>query len=874
MFDALWKRVVAFIQMLAQKEFLGLVFMKGLLPFNWLFLREKTRRTAITSLLNYKSYDADRGLYHNHDSVGFAIVALPTAGLGMQEIRTLEGIFTNTYKAGTVLQVILHADPNVDHIIDRWADARGVDERVSNPEVFRMLARRRADYLKKAAWQGLFHDESLLMRDYHLIITCNVPKARGQDELSRADLDELERHRSAVLGVLRSAQMQGESMTPDMIINMVGDIFRPKLDPAEPRERIPYDPAVELREQIVPDETAVYVGRDNMTIDWRGNRVSVMPYSVKQYPAEWSASLNGELLGPFFNRVQRIASPVTMSLLIHVPDQVSAMSMAKQKLLRATQMRDSPVGKYVPAWIGRQQDWKFVVAKMEQGSKLLQVAFNIALYSKVGEEETAEQSLKSVFSSMGWRLAKTRFAVLPRFFATLPLVVGREAYTVSKRLRFFRSMLSWNCVNIAPWIGEWKGNVPSGQDPSLLFVGRRGQLCYVDPFQNSKGNYNIAVAAASGSGKSVFTQDYLMAFLGTGGRAFVIDSGRSYENMCKLLGGEFIDFSKMSNPNLNPFTTIIDRDAVPEEVWRESPNTFSDQLPILRELIGTMADPYNPMPAKHSALLADAITQAWQQKKNKATITTVGELLASSEHQEARDIAIMLRPYMAGGGFAEYFEGDANIDFRNNFVVLELDDLSAKGDLQAIVVLLLMKRITEVMYLSGRKQKKICIIDEAWRFLTGGGGAARMIEEGYRTARKYNGSFMTITQGIPDYYKSPTTIAAYVNSDFTFILRQKPESLAEVKNKGYLVMNEWEERTYRSIDTFGPSPEFPTGKYSEISIKSPGGMAVGLLCLDPMSASMMSTKAADVEAIKALEKQGYSKLEALEKVVEQRIARV
>lgn len=850
---------------LVNQELDGFQFQGNAMPPERALFQGANQRDTLTSMLNYRHYDEGRGLYFNYDSVGFVLYALPTAGLSVEDIRTLEGVFKNNYRAGTIIQVSLYADPNIDHIIDRWAAVRGASDRIPNPEVFRMLAERRERYLKPAAWKGLWQDEYLLLRDFHLLISVAVPLARGQDTLPRSELDELQRHRDSVLGILRSARISAEPAQPELLMSLIGDLFRPKLNPQERREPVPYTPAVELREQVVPDETAIYVGRDNLTIDWRGNLVSVLPYSVKQFPVQWGGSINGELLGPFFNRVQRIACPYLMTLLVEIPDQVSAMGKAKQNLLRATQMKDSPLGRYVPAWKDRYEDWKFVVGKMEQGSKMLAASYSIALFAPVGEEEAAEQSLKNVFASVGWRLAKTRFNVLPRFLSCLPLVVGREAIRVCKRLKYFRSMLSWNAVNFAPWVGEWKGNVPAGETPMLMFIGRRGQLCFLDPFQNSKGNYNIAVAAASGAGKSFFTQEYLNAFLGTGGRGFVIDSGRSYQNLCEIHGGAFIDFSKMSKVNLNPFTTIIDETMVSPEVWRDSPNTFSDQLPMLLSLIGTMADPNNPLPSKHNAILATAITNAWNQKKNKATITTVGEDLATMDLHEAKDLAIMLRPYMAGGAFGEYFEGDANIDFSNPFIVLELDDLNAKGDLQTIVVLLLMKRITEVMYLSGRAQKKICIIDEAWRFL-GNGNASRMIEEGYRTARKYNGSFMTVTQGIPDYYKSPTATAAYTNSDFAFFMRQKPESLAEVKAKNYLMMNDWEERTYGSITTFGPTKQHPGGKYSEIAMKTPDGMAVGLLCVDPMASKLMSTKAADVEAIKTLERQGYSKLEAIQQV--------
>jgi conjugal transfer ATP-binding protein TraC len=99
-----------------------------------------------------------------------------------------------------------------------------------------------------------------------------------------------------------------------------------------------------------------------------------------------------------------------------------------------------------------------------------------------------------------------------------------------------------------------------------------------------------------------------------------------------------------------------------------------------------------------------------------------------------------------------------------------------------------------------------------------------------------------------------------MNSDFQFLLRQKPESLAEAKKKDLLVMEDHMEKILSSITTIG-------GKYSEIAVKTPDGMAVGLLLVDPAVGKLMSTRAEDVENIKALERQGKTKMEAIDIIV-------
>jgi Mrp family chromosome partitioning ATPase len=86
--------------------------------------------------------------------------------------------------------------------------------------------------------------------------------------------------------------------------------------------------------------------------------------------------------------------------------------------------------------------------------------------------------------------------------------------------------MSWVCVsgsdNTAPLTAEWKGT----GTPLLMTFGRRGQVQFVDFFDNRKGNYNVAVAATSGAGKSFFTNELVVATRSTGGRVSLIDAGK------------------------------------------------------------------------------------------------------------------------------------------------------------------------------------------------------------------------------------------------------------------------------------------------------------------------------------------------------------
>ena len=48
----------------------------------------------VSQLFPYRTYDAEKGLYFNEDSVGFALICAPATGLNLEQLRTLESIFT------------------------------------------------------------------------------------------------------------------------------------------------------------------------------------------------------------------------------------------------------------------------------------------------------------------------------------------------------------------------------------------------------------------------------------------------------------------------------------------------------------------------------------------------------------------------------------------------------------------------------------------------------------------------------------------------------------------------------------------------------------------------------------------------------------
>jgi len=472
------------------------------------------------------------------------------------------------------------------------------------------------------------------------------------------------------------------------------------------------------------------------------------------------------------------------------------------------------------------------------------------LFAPPEEMTRAEQAARAIFRARGFELTADTLMMTQALIGSLPMTLSAPFHADLKRMKRLTTKTSANAVHLAPLVAEWQGT----GTPVLLLGGRRGQLMQLDVYDNPAGNYNVAIAGTSGSGKSLLLNEIAAAYLGTGAKVWIIDVGRSYEKACRNFGGAFIEFTEHAPLSLNPFTVVEDID---------------EDMELLQPLLAQMVSPREPLNGFQYATLAAAIKKVWTINGPAMTVTQVHDLLATGRLDEAspdedrrlKDLAAMLHPYTRDGAYGKYFEGEATADFSADFIVLELEELKAKKDLQTVVLLIVMYRITREMYFS-RDRKKIVIIDEAWDLLSGG-ATAEFIEAGYRRARKYKGAFMSATQGVDDYYRNPAAKAALDNSDWMFLLRQKPESIEMLDKLGQLTMDDSMKRLLQSLRT-------EHGAYSEVFIHGPAGNGIGRLIVDPYSLLLFSSRAEDFNAINAKRERGLSVSEAIDAVLQDR----
>lgn len=817
----------------------------------------------LTGILPYLGWMPDERLFvldegsfngKGEQCLGFCIETMPQTGANEEMERVLASMFMSC-PPGTGIQISLYATPHILPVLQKQANMlpvdkdRRIDGNRRNSNIFRVLGRRRIDHYLKGVGESLFSHHVYLLRDYRCVIAITTPYSPSKT----AEIEEAIRIRESVHATLRSAHLPGWDWDPDALLNFVADFFdHGRVFGRSADNPLEYDETTPLRNQLSNHEIASAVADSFIKFRKAGCDETVLQcFSVRQYPKYYRLGGMGALIGDYYQMALAIPCPFLITMGAIILDYESARTKAQVKAARATQAAGSYMAHFQPDLQDRKRDWDMVLRAFDNGRNVVQMYHQIVLISRLEDVARSEHAVRAVWRARGFDLAKDVYLQHQALVAAMPCTLTQA---LQKDLRMFGragTKTADNAVMTSPLIAEWKGT----ETPVLTLFGRRGQIITFDLFDNKGGNYNFAVAALSGSGKSVFVNEMAFRYLGTGTKVWIIDVGRSYRNLCELLDGEFIEFSdeRSNTICLNPFSMVVD---------------INNDMEMLLPLVAQMASPREPLDNYSYAALAAAIKRVWDAKGTSATISDVYDLLKtgrlSEDGEHERDLlrlATALEPYTRHGVYASYFEGEANIQFHKSFVVLELEELKSKKDLQAVVMQLMMYRITQEMYLD-RSTRKLVIIDEAWD-LMGSGSSASFIEAGYRRARKYGGAFGTITQSVEDYYKNEATKAAIQNADWLFLLRQKPESIDRLGKEGKLHVDEWMKRQLSSVST-------EHGYYSEIFVHGPMGSGVGRLILDPFSMLLYSTRAEDFQAIKTLTDQGMSVAQAIETILKRR----
>ncbi|MBY0281875.1 MAG: type IV secretion system protein TraC [Alphaproteobacteria bacterium] len=786
---------------------------------------------SLSDLLPYRSFDLNTQLFLNRASVGFVLETLPLVGCGEEVPRQLTGIFQHALPLGSNLQCLLIASPHIDSWLKTWEKARY--DLSSTPE--------RADVLRELAKERCF-----AFRNRPAIRTFRLFISYSESHTIFKSFEEILALREQLVTTLKGWGLPVKVWQAEDLLLGLDELLNPTERLLGSHESL-WNPHESLSPQLMNPATRVMIEPPQL-IFGEDERVLRL-YTTRFLPPLWHLSAMGHLIGDPFEEFMRLQGGFFLSYGVHICNEKTLKTKMLAKCGNVEKQAASPIAKYVPSLKKEAEEWTYVREKFEEGQRLVRTRFQVGLLNSPDQIAREEQILFNLYRSQRWELVLDKYLQLPAFLSCLPMTWGEGAAEDSKIFQKTKTTLSHEPSNLMPLQGEWQGT----KSPGMMLVGRRGQPFYWSPFDNNEGNYNTCVVGRSGSGKSVFMQELLTSILGMGGRVFVLDVGRSFEKTVKLLNGTFVEFSTHSPLRgapicINPFSSIPSDDA----------EAASDGLAMLKPILSLMAAPKEGTTDLEDTYLEQALQEAWNEKQNKATITDVASSLLKHPDPVAVTLGRRLRPYTEKGSYGKFFNGEANIDLSDNLVVVEMEELKERKDLQSVVVQMVILQITNSIYMGDRKTPSCLILDEAWDMLRGAQSDV-FIETAARRLRKYFGGLVVGTQSVNDFYATPGAQAAFDNSDWMCLLSQKDESIELLKSSKRLSMDPSMERTLRSLHT-------EQGKYAEIMIKGPKGFAVGRLFLDEFSKVLYSTKAEEFTAVQNLVSQGLSLKESIQMI--------
>ncbi len=855
--------------------------------------RKKKRPEAfnrLSELLPYTGYEEKSGLFFIEadgpdtiESLGFCIEIRPQTGASEAMADYLTSLFMANSPVGTGVQVQMFGSPDLTSFyeaFDKVTRDEGAfpddPERARVAKLMHRMMLKRKEHYRKGATTGLFEDMNFRLRDFRSVVSVVVPvpkkldgKYQNIDEFLKSPEAESLRQETIVLRetyrtALASYFLFEKIWGPDDLMNWCSLILNAPATMAGDSHRLSYDEGRLLRHQIVRSDTKLVEDELDITFSDSANADVVMrALSVRNYPKIFCMNQMNDLIGSLKNTTLSYPCPFLITLGVRTLDFEAERNKVVVRAARATQGAESNFAKFQPDLIDKKYDWDIAQGAYDEGKGTIKMYLQVLLFSNRQEISKSEQAARAIWRATNFDITTDRKMQKQALLASMPMMYGP---LMQRDLQIaFRSSTKtiYNAANMMPIIAE-----PTGVGaPVVPLFGRRGQAMGIDLFSNPTGNFNGCVVGTSGSGKSVLLNDIATRTISTGGRVWIFDVGYSYQKMCRTIGGQFLQFKPDSNISLNPFSMITDIDA---------------DMEMLKPLIAQMISPNAKLEPYQLAQVEINIRQLWAEYGQETTITKLAERLKKACYQggskeafndeevplencdpRIRDLGVQLFPFTEEGAYGRYFMGKANVEFNSDLVVLELQELNGMKDLQGVVLLLLMYKITQEMYLGDRSKKKVVIIDEAWQLLSGG-SAAEFIEAGYRTARKFGGSFLTGTQSINDYYKTPAALAALENADWLFLLRQKAESVEALAKSDKLVIDDETKQIIKSVTKID-------GRFSEVFVRC-GDIppTVGRLIVDPYSLLLYSTKAEDAEAVRRYVDAGVDTADAISLVLRDR----
>jgi conjugal transfer ATP-binding protein TraC len=684
----------------------------------------------------------------------------------------------------------------------------------------------------------------------------------------------MERRRDALKSTFKSIGLWTDNVDDRTLLSVLRKIWG-----RESLNGVTVNPHASLSEQILPGDFSLYEENDVVNLK---DEISFIAMDAEGRPDQWSLGLMDLFLGNEARKGEFIETDYLLHVgILILANQSVARAKAFAKREAIAKNIKAGMGKWFPDLLEEDADMSGAVSELQSGQRVVHIHTNIILKGMSTKVEIAAKTYSAMMRRNGWNFITTKYDHLAHILNAMPMcMVEEEQGYLKKKLSGVglalsnigrgKQTVSGESKALMPIIGEYKGDLNA---PGLLLTGRRGQLKFFSQFgdelaphlSNGGGdleNYNVCIAGVSGSGKSVLMQEMMLSTLGIGGKVFVLDYGKSFDKLCQVLGGSYIEFDPSNHISINPFSEVPIGD---DKISVEARADFLASFPIT---LATMAAPKHGTSDLQQTNLAKALKRCWDERGVDTEIDDIANWLLRQENNlVANDLGRMLFNYTKDGAYGGFFTGKAEVSLNADIVVIETDHLRNFPDLMAVVTQIMITHINNSMAKGKTEKPNLLVFDEMAKTLKNP-LALKFVEEVVRIVRKYKASVVVATQLLTDFHTLGEDAAnIFAGASFKLIMKQNADTLTTMRSLPLLenyVENDERMRRLKSVES-------KRGEYGEFTIWSAG--VNGDICqlrIDPFTLLLMSTNATDKQLIADYRQKGLSLSESISAVLADR----
>ena len=483
-------------------------------------------------------------------------------------------------------------------------------------------------------------------------------------------------------------------------------------------------------------------------------------------------------LSPIIN----LDTPLDIALYIHPADSGTILKNLRKQVARVQSqiMIEEEKGKVRnPILETAHNDLEQLRDSLQQGTeRFFKFGVYITLYAD--SEKELDERVDSITSLLESKLVYSKPAIFQMdkaFKSTLPLLSDKLLINTSLNTEPLSSSFPFTSSDLTT-------------DKGILYGINRhnNSLVLFDRF--SMENYNMAIFATAGAGKSYLTKLEILRSLMRGVDVMVLDPENEYQYLAEAAGGSFIKMSLTSPHHINPFDLgDVGEDEKPEDVFRTNVVSL---IGLLRIMIGERTDEGPYLTPIEEAVLNKALVETYALKDIKPNSDFSGkdapllhDLVIVLEGLEGgHSLAQRLEKYTQGI-FAGFIDKPSNINLKSGLVVFNIRDM--EEDLRPVAMYIILHYIWNTV--RGELKKRLLVIDEAWWMMKNQDGAAFLYSM-VKRARKYYLGVTTVTQDISDFLNSPYGKPILTNSALKLLMKQSPAAIDELQKTFYLTDEE------------------------------------------------------------------------------------